>query len=468
MAYKPTHARPSALARAATRGGVIAAAAAIAASGIAAGAGAADAATAPLQVTVGSQASSDTGGSLGNGTSQFASNGDVELQVGSTGDSAAVEVQNPAAPGNVTPPSFTTNTYGGGAPRWVLELQNGNYLFGYPTQAGGTVTNPANDTFTGAQWQEVSGNGVYDTQSFETYQKALQDAGDINGNVPVTNAFIVDDAPSAAPVDVSNIQYDGQTLGGPGSGAAVTVTSPGNPTSTAGTAISTIPVKASTNTSDQTLSYSASGLPAGLNINSFTGDITGTPSSAGTSTTIVTATDAYGDTGNQTFTWTVKAAPAPVTYTVAVNGTAGQIKNVHSGKFLNVAASSYATGSKLIQWDNSGKSHEKFQVVTIKGSDNSSYGFLEALGPNNGNYVVKASGEGQLTLGEKVPADRGTSSFITGLKAAGEDMLKTGSYYTFPGDSNYVMDVSGQSTANGAKVIAYPNNKGTNQQWSLP
>src|SRR5450755_3819108 len=68
----------------------------------------------------------------------------------------------------------------------------------------------------------------------------------------------------------------------PGGGNTVTVTSPGNQTSPAGSPVS-LQIHASDSQSGQTLTYSATGLPAGLSINSATGLITGTPTTAGTS-----------------------------------------------------------------------------------------------------------------------------------------------------------------------------------------
>jgi hypothetical protein len=83
----------------------------------------------------------------------------------------------------------------------------------------------------------------------------------------------------------------------------VTVTNPGSQTSTVGTAVS-LQIQASS-TNAGALTYSASGLPAGLSINSSTGLITGTPTAAGTSSTTVTVTDSTGATGTATFSWTV-------------------------------------------------------------------------------------------------------------------------------------------------------------------
>src|SRR5215472_3581252 len=87
-------------------------------------------------------------------------------------------------------------------------------------------------------------------------------------------------------------------------GNTVTVTSPGSQTSTVGTAVS-LQIQASDSASGQTLTYSATGLPAGVSINSSTGLISGTPTTASSGSVTVTATDTTGASGSATFTWTV-------------------------------------------------------------------------------------------------------------------------------------------------------------------
>ena len=112
--------------------------------------------------------------------------------------------------------------------------------------------------------------------------------------------------------------YDGPTgLGTPNgvtaftpgtsSGNTVTVTNPGNQTATVGTAVS-MQIQATDSASGQTLTYSATGLPAGLSINSSSGLISGTPSTAGTSSVTVTATDTTGASGSASFSWTVNSS----------------------------------------------------------------------------------------------------------------------------------------------------------------
>jgi len=82
----------------------------------------------------------------------------------------------------------------------------------------------------------------------------------------------------------------------------VSVTNPGNQTSTAGTAIGTLQI-AATDSQGKALTYSATGLPAGLSI-SASGAITGTPTTAGTSTVVVTASSGTAS-GTTQFSWTV-------------------------------------------------------------------------------------------------------------------------------------------------------------------
>jgi hypothetical protein len=111
--------------------------------------------------------------------------------------------------------------------------------------------------------------------------------------------------------------YDGPTgigtpdgiaglVAGSSTGNTVTVTSPGNQTGTVGTAVS-LQLHASDSATGQTLTYSATGLPAGLSISS-SGLISGTPTTAATSSVTVTATDTTGAAGSASFTWTISTA----------------------------------------------------------------------------------------------------------------------------------------------------------------
>jgi subtilase family serine protease len=131
-------------------------------------------------------------------------------------------------------------------------------------------------------------------------------------------------------------------------GNTVTVTNPGSQTGTVGTAAS-LQIHATDSASGQTLTYSATGLPAGLSINSSTGLISGTPTTAGTSNVTVTVKDTTGASGSTSFTWTINStggctaaqllgnpgfetgSAAPWTTTAGVINPNGAGETAHSG-----------------------------------------------------------------------------------------------------------------------------------------
>ena len=119
-------------------------------------------------------------------------------------------------------------------------------------------------------------------------------------------------------------------------GQPVTVTSPGPQEELAGTPVS-VPVQASDSTSGQTLSFTATGLPAGTSISS-SGTISGTPTRAGTSTVTVTATDGTGAFASTSFTWTVAPAGDGIATTPLVG---------YQGLCLDVAGDNNTNGTKV-------------------------------------------------------------------------------------------------------------------------
>ncbi|HEY3867660.1 MAG TPA: cellulose binding domain-containing protein [Actinocrinis sp.] len=114
-------------------------------------------------------------------------------------------------------------------------------------------------------------------------------------------------------------------------GNTVSVAGPGNQTGTVGTAIPALQIHATDSASGQSLTFSATGLPPGLSINS-SGQITGTPTAAGTSTVKVTATDSTGASGSASFTWTVSGGATggtcQVSYSTTSQWTGGFTANV--------------------------------------------------------------------------------------------------------------------------------------------
>ena len=101
---------------------------------------------------------------------------------------------------------------------------------------------------------------------------------------------------------------------------APVITNPGSQTNPLGAQIN-LPIIA-TSPINETLTYSASGLPSGLSINSITGVLSGTLNTAGSSTVVLTVTGQRGGTATSTFTWTVTDPAVPVN--VSVNGVVTQ------------------------------------------------------------------------------------------------------------------------------------------------
>jgi subtilase family serine protease len=182
------------------------------------------------------------------------------------------------------------------------------------------------DTYSEGGWLEVGGTSASSPMIASTFALAGTPA---SGTYPssyiykhTASLFDVtsgaDGSCSPAYLCTGEVGYDGPTgwgtpdgttafSNGGTTGNTVTVTSPGSQTGTVGTPVS-LQIHATDSASGQTLTYSATGLPAGLLINSSTGLISGTPATAGTSSVTVTATDTTGAHGSATFTWTISTA----------------------------------------------------------------------------------------------------------------------------------------------------------------
>ena len=88
----------------------------------------------------------------------------------------------------------------------------------------------------------------------------------------------------------------------------VSVTNPGAQSSAAGSAITTLANSATDSSSGTTITWSATWLPTGLVIAPATGSVTGTPTTSGSYSVTLTATDNLGYAGSASFTWIVTGA----------------------------------------------------------------------------------------------------------------------------------------------------------------
>jgi beta-glucosidase len=119
-------------------------------------------------------------------------------------------------------------------------------------------------------------------------------------------------------------------------GQPLTITSPGPQEGIVGSAVS-VPVSATDTTGGQTPSFAAIGLPAGTSVSS-SGAISGTPTTAGTTTVTVTAKDGNGAQASTSFSWTVAPSGAGIASTPLVG---------YQGLCLDVAGDSNTNGTKV-------------------------------------------------------------------------------------------------------------------------
>ena len=202
-------------------------------------------------------------------------------------------------------------------------------------------------------------------------------------------------------------------------GDTVKVTSPGNRKNVAGGKYS-LAIKG-TSSGGNPLTWSTTGLPAGMTISASTGVISGKFSTPATYTTKVTAKDTTGASGSATFTWTVSAATGtrikgfnsmclddagawetvgnPVDlYTC--NGTAAQ-KWSYSSSELHVFG---------LCLSDTGGSGSKVSITKCTGAATESW-----THPSNGEYVLKSNGLCLTDPGSSTTA--GTVQVIRACKA---------------------------------------------------
>ncbi len=235
-------------------------------------------------------------------------------------------------------------------------------------------------------------------------------------------------------------------------GTTVTVTSPGNQTGTVGTAAS-VQIHASDSASGQTLAYTATGLPAGLSVSPSTGLISGTPTTAGTSTVTITARDSTGATGSVTFTWTI-------------SGTAGggfpsgyhRLVVASNALCVDVSGNTSTSGAAIDQWTCNGQSNQQFQFVPVSGG----YGELQAQ--NSGDDVAVAGNSTAQGTPDVVqePVSGASGSLWK------PEQQSDGSWQFQNSGSGLCLDVYGDGSNTGQQFDQWPckNAPGTNQDFT--
>jgi hypothetical protein len=360
------------------------------------------------------------------------SSGDAVLTVGGAGTTAAIVITNPAPTPSVAP-TFTTNNFNNDSPRWQLVFADGGELVGYPSQLD-------------SAWQVLPvGEGTCGQSApsnDNTYTLALDFLNGEGCGGTVTSAEIVNSGTLApdTTATITAFNYNGVTLGS--TADVVTVTSPGNQTSTVGTGIATLQPVASSSLGDVITSWAETGLPAGLTINTTTGAISGTPSTAGTYTVTLTATDTAGTQGSVQFTWTVNASstttPTGTTY-------AGNIRLIKMNYCLDDRNNSSSSGAVVQIWRCNGLQNQVWDINS-DGTIQHNGLCLDAInsGTTNGTKLQLATcsgGNNQLW---------GTSGWRI--------------HYNNPAASNMVVDDKAFG-GSGTQQELWVNNGGRNQVW---
>ena len=250
----------------------------------------------------------------------------------------------------------------------------------------------------------------------------------------------------------SPLPVDGNIVGG-GLCATdlVSVNNPGTISSTVNVATS-LQVVASDSLS-KTLTYSASGLPAGMSINTVTGLISGTPTALGDYSPTVGATDGSAS-ASESFDWnivTVTVAPPPTT--IAGPGAISSFTD-YSRSCVDNRNGQWVSGNELQLWTCGADAGRDQQAILVSFNGHEVLGFLVPSGLPQGPWCVTDNGVGQ----------RLTITGCTGN--ANQQISKQGPYYKFADGT--VMDDAGYATYNGAPVIDYAQNFGRNQRFSLP
>src|SRR4051794_38078468 len=221
-----------------------------------------------------------------------------------------------ASSGVVSAATTAQPAHGGGQIAWL-----DGYGSAHTDTLSQTVTLPAGCTSASlTYWTHIGTKETSTTQKFDTLVAQI-------GTTTVASYSNLDQAAGYQQRTVDVTPYLGQTVtikftgtedtslatdfvlddfaltttGGGGGDQSPTVTNPGAQSSTAGQPAS-LQIHA-TDPQGDTLTYGATGLPAGLSINSTTGLVSGTPSTAGSSNVTVTASDPGGHSGSATFGW---------------------------------------------------------------------------------------------------------------------------------------------------------------------
>ncbi|KQW78548.1 hypothetical protein ASD03_26050 [Ensifer sp. Root127] len=225
--------------------------------------------------------------------------------------------------------AFTRGTPWNVAPSMILtppdgsNLSNGLVGAAYndrsisATGGAGTITYSATGLPSGLSIDPATGAITGTPTADGTFTVAVTATGATSGTASVSYTIVV----AAAPPPVSLTPADGSALT---AGVVGTAYNDGSISASGGAG---------------TITYGATGLPSGLSIHPETGEITGTPTAAGTFTLAVTATGATSGVAVASYIIVIAAAPLPVSLTPAEGSalTAGVVGAAYNDGSISAA-----------------------------------------------------------------------------------------------------------------------------------
>jgi GH25 family lysozyme M1 (1,4-beta-N-acetylmuramidase)/3D (Asp-Asp-Asp) domain-containing protein len=260
--------------------------------------------------------------------------------------------------------------------------------------------------------------------------------------------------------------------------AVITLLNAGNRASVAGSAIWQQQVTPFTVSSAPALTFSATGLPAGLTVNPATGQISGWPDTPGTYQAAVSASDANGTTGAAPFTWTVSAAPG--------TGPTGPIRLDLGGKCLDDSANATTNGNKIDIWtcnnttaqnwtlvqDSTLRIHGKCLDVYHSGTTSGTRVDLYSCNGTGAQHWRVATGGELVNPHSSMCLTDPASSTTNGTQVQIQGCTgSTSQKWTLPagpaasGIAGKCLDDSANSTTNGNKIDIWTCNNTTEQNW---
>jgi beta-glucosidase len=263
-------------------------------------------------------------------------------------------------------------------------------------------------------------------------------------------------------------------------GAPVTLTDPGSQEQVVGAPVN-LTLSGSDSTSGQSLTYSAGALPTGVSLDASTGVISGSPTTAGTSTVTVTATDGNAATASQSFLWTVEPSSAgiPVTPLVGYGGLCLDVKGNNNAPGTPVDVYT-CNGSNAQQWtvEPDGTVQADGNCLDVQGggtADTTPVDLYTCNGTGAQNWVPQSDGALLNPQSGDCLVDPGDSTTpATQLQISSCDgkadqswtspAARTG---TVTGYEGLCLDVQGGVSDSGTPILVYSCNGTSAQQWTV-